>query len=151
MRSSRLLSMLAVLLLACGAPTLAIENTVVLAPAIAARLLEAKPGQRIEVGAVPRNAGAQAPAVFKRIEVYAADARFVVMGDAGPVEVPRSTNLHYISVEGPRVALSLDPDTGAGEGLLIADDGGVDQYLIHAFSPYLRPSRAAREVLRCNQ
>ena len=123
MRSSRLLSMLAVLLLACGAPTLAIENTVVLAPAIAARLLEAKPGQRIEVGAVPRNAGAQAPAVFKRIEVYAADARIVVMGDAGPVEVPRSRNLHYISVEGPRVALSLDPDTGAGEGLLIADDG----------------------------
>ena len=123
MRSSRLSSLLAVLLLACAGPLLAIGNSVVLAPATAARLLEAKPGQRIEVGAVPRNAGAQAPATFKRIEVYAADARIVVMGDAGPVEVPRSTNLHYISVEGPRVALSLDPDTGAGEGLLIADDG----------------------------
>jgi hypothetical protein len=112
----------AFLLLAAGLATAA-EPAVLMAPATAQRLLEAKVGQRIALAAAPSKAGTQAPVVLERIDVYAADARVYVLGERGPVEVPRSSNLNFISVEGPRIALSVDPASGAGEGLLIAEDG----------------------------
>jgi len=119
-RPSCLIALLALLL---AGEALAATNVAPMAPATRARLLEARVGERIELAAVPRDSKSQAPAVLKRIDVYAADARVYVLGDGGAVEVPRSPNLHFISVEGPRVALSLSPDGSAGEGLLIAEDG----------------------------
>lgn len=123
MRARRPPCLIVLLALLLAGQALAATNLALVAPATRARLLEARVGERIELAAVPRDSKSQAPAVLERIDVYAADARVYVLGDGGAVEVPRSPNLHFISVEGPRVALSLSPDGSSGEGLLIADDG----------------------------
>ena len=57
MRSSRLLSMLAVLLLACAGPALAIGNDVVLAPATAAKLLEVSTRPLVDAAPVAKSIG----------------------------------------------------------------------------------------------
>jgi len=71
---------------------------------------------------------------LRRIDVYAPDARVLEATADGYRELPRDSRLHFIGVGsvGQRVGLSLDPDTGAAEGILLRDgtmyalSGGAD-------------------------
>ena len=75
----------------------------------------------LDVGAqiaidVPGSAGRARPALLERIDVYAKDARILVVGPDGVREIPRSTRLSFIAREGGPLALSIDPDGGAVSG-----------------------------------
>lgn len=60
---------------------------------------------------------------FQRIEVYADDARLIVIDKKGERSMERSPALHFIGLrEGARMALSLLPD-GSGQGLLVDAEG----------------------------
>jgi hypothetical protein len=60
---------------------------------------------------------------LRRIEVYAADARVLEATAEGYRELPRDERLHFVGtgVVGQRFGLSLDPDSGAAEGILLRD------------------------------
>ncbi|MGB0135377.1 M12 family metallo-peptidase [Dokdonella sp.] len=78
-----------------------------------ARLQNLEPGQSVEVAEFPAGPGVLTAIDFKRIEVYAPDARIVVVDDQGEHEIPRSQRIHLIgySKDGTtRVGLSFDPD-----------------------------------------
>lgn len=73
-----------------------------------------------------RRAGAAAAEVattLRRIEVYAPDARVLEATAEGFRELPRDRRLHFIGVGtvGQRLGLSLDPESGAAEGILLRD------------------------------
>jgi hypothetical protein len=67
-------------------------------------------------------------AELRRIEVYAPDARVVVVGDSGPVELPRDARAHFIgrTAAGERIALSMAADGSAMDGTLIGPQGVFD-------------------------
>lgn len=72
-------------------------------------------GARIEV-AVPDGAGRARTALLERIDIYARDARILVVGADGEREIPRSRHLSFIAREGGPLALSIDPDSGSLSG-----------------------------------
>lgn len=77
------------------------------------RLQRLTPGQSVEVAEFPAGPGVLTVIDFKRIDIYAAGARIVVVDDQGEHEVPRSNRIHLIghSKDGStRVGLSFDPD-----------------------------------------
>ena len=60
---------------------------------------------------------------LRRIEVYAPDARVLEATADGYRELPRDRRLHFVGVGtvGQRFGLSLDPETGAAEGILLRE------------------------------
>ncbi|HOX70593.1 M12 family metallo-peptidase [Dokdonella sp.] len=109
----------------------ALPNALAIAPGQASvsdsvlnTLARAPVGAQLDVKDFPAGPGLLAPISFRRIEVYAPDARIVVVDAAGEHEIPRSPRVHLLgySKDGvTRVALSFDPDLveppyGAGSG-----------------------------------
>ena len=95
-------------------------------PRLAPALATLASGERIAVDRWPVAPGVLRTMVFTRTEVYAPDARIVAIGDKGEVEVPRSAWLFFQGrdpANGARVALALDPETGAMRGLAISERG----------------------------
>jgi hypothetical protein len=64
---------------------------------------------------------------MKRIDVYAPDARILLVDKDGYRELPRSNWLHFIAdsslPNAPRLGLSVAPDGKSAAGVLLADDG----------------------------
>lgn len=106
-------------LCACGSAV----GEALISPAEIAALRAARPGDRVALATVPRSRALLDSAVLKRIEIYAPDAKIYVMGDDGPHEVPRSTELQFISVSGPTMALSVAADGRSAHGTLLGGPG----------------------------
>jgi len=71
----------------------------------------------------PGEAGKR-PIQVERIDVYAPQARVIVIDESGSREIPRSPLAHYIARRGERrMVFSLPPDGGAGTGVLMDIDG----------------------------
>lgn len=78
-------------------------------------------------------------ASFKRLELYAPDARVLIADGDRFTEVPRDNRLHLVATDGvrDRIGLSLDPESGVAEGIWLhagqsyslggtrADDGSL--------------------------
>ncbi len=83
-------------------------------------------GERLAVDAWPVAPGVLRTMILTRTEVYAPDAKIVAIGKSGEVEVPRSTWVFFQGrdVNGSaRVAVALDPATGAMRGLASSERG----------------------------
>lgn len=77
------------------------------------RLAETPVGSSIEVSGFPAGPGVFSNIHLQRIDIYAADARVIVVDAAGEHEIPRSQRIHLLgySADGNvRVALSFDAD-----------------------------------------
>lgn len=82
--------------------------------------------ERIAVDGWPVAPGLLRTMILTRTEVYAPDARIVAIGSAGEIEVPRSRWLFFQGRDpagSARVAVALDPDTGAWRGLASSERG----------------------------
>jgi hypothetical protein len=93
-----------------------------LAPALASLAA----GERLAVDAWPVAPGVSRTMVLTRTDVYAPDARIVAIGKGGEVAVPRSTWAFFQGRDPSglaRVAVALDPLTGAMRGLTSSDRG----------------------------
>lgn len=96
--------------------------------AAAATLLDAEVGDRVEIAPF-RYAADKAfltPLTLKRIDVYAAQARVLVIDELGQRELPRSTLRFYITDKaqvGSRMFLAVDPQTQAVSGGILDSDG----------------------------
>jgi hypothetical protein len=93
---------------------------------VAPALASLAPGERIAVDGWPVAPDFSRTMVLTRTEVYAPDARIVAIGAAGEVEVPRSTWAFFLGrdVSGSaRVAVALDPETGAMRELSLSERG----------------------------
>lgn len=83
-------------------------------------------GERIAVDGWPVAPGVSRTMILTRTEVYAPDARIVAIGPNGEVAVPRSTWAFFQGrdVNGSaRVALAVDPESGAMRGLVTSERG----------------------------
>ncbi|MDL2718228.1 MAG: M12 family metallo-peptidase, partial [Acidobacteriota bacterium] len=93
-----------------------------LAPALASLAA----GERLAVDAWPVAPGVSRTMILTRTEVYAPDARIVAIGKDGEVAVPRSTWAFFQGRDAAgsaRVAIALDPATGALRGLSSSERG----------------------------
>ena len=99
----------------------------VLDAASIARLQALAPGQSAQVKLRPdarQTAAAKDDWNLRRLEVYAPDAQLWIATDNGLQPMPRSPLLHFVGARaGERIALSLQPGFGQGEGLLLNEDG----------------------------
>ncbi len=93
-----------------------------------------KVGETISLAHIPSSDKASRQVQLKRIEVYAPDAKVLVMEDNGPREIPRSDWLFFVAdksvANAPRISLSVAPDGTTVQGTLLGDDGNV--YAINA-------------------
>lgn len=102
----------------------AAPGSLILDSANLSRLAGAEPGVEIEVGEFPSGPGISTAITFKRFEIYAPDARIIVIDAQGEHEIPRSSRVHlsgYSKDGGTRVGLSFDENSselpyGAGSG-----------------------------------
>jgi hypothetical protein len=93
-----------------------------LAPALASLAA----GESLAVDAWPVAPGVSRTMVLTRTEVYAPDARIVAIGKNGEVAVPRSEWAFFQGRDPSglaRVAIALDPATGAMRGLASSESG----------------------------
>lgn len=84
------------------------------------------PGERIAVDGWPVAPGVSRTMILTRTDVYAPDARIVAIGPKGEVAVPRSTWAFFQGREvsgSARVALAVDPESGAMRGLVSSERG----------------------------
>jgi len=131
----------------CSAVAADRPGTSLLDQATRERLAQAPAGTTVELAAFPLGPDASGPIRFRRIEIYAADARIYVVDADGTREIPRSRRVHLLgaSADGAtRVGLSFDPasaepPTGSGTGpagpfiLNARRDGG--DWALQAVSP----------------
>lgn len=110
-------------LLAGGASAASVEpGTAVLDAATRQQLARTAPGASQPVAAFPLGAGVSGPIAFRRIEIYAPDARIYRVDADGVHEIPRSARIHLIGISADgatRVGLSFDPaaaDAPVGSG-----------------------------------
>lgn len=135
-------------LFSIGASAAALEPGTALLDAAARRQLVAiAPDASGEIAAFPLGTGVSGPIRFRRVEIYAPDARIYRVDADGVHEVPRSERIHLIGVSADgatRVGLSFDPDAsaapvGSGQGpagafVLTAQRQGAD-WLLTAMVP----------------
>jgi hypothetical protein len=80
---------------------------------------------RWSTASAAQRGGAPRPleARLRRIEVYAPDARVLEVTAKGVRELPRDARLHFVAEgsAGQRLGLSLDPESGRAEGLLLRE------------------------------
>lgn len=129
---------------------------------LVAALGELAPEETLLVAGWPVSPGNRAEVVLRRFDVYAPDARIVVIDGGREVEVPRSRTVFLMGtrIDGSgRFAVGLDPDTGTLEGtipdgealftLLPEEDGSGRHRLAvkEAFDPEGTPER----TWRCGQ
>lgn len=111
-------------LLSFAMPTLAAPGTLTLERAGINKLTNMTVNAKLDLAAFPAGPGILRPMTFQRIDVYAPDARIIVIDETGEREIPRSQQIQLIgySTDGSsRVALSFDPGMstapyGAGSG-----------------------------------
>lgn len=104
--------LLVVLLILCATSATAAPGSVVLERSTLTRLRALQPGQTFDIAAFPAGPGVLSAYEFRRIDVYAPNARVFVIDAAGQREIARSPNVHLLgySRDGlARVALSFDP------------------------------------------
>ena len=109
-------NLLALVLAGLASQAIAAPGTITLGADELARLVRAPVGARVEVAAFPVGPGVLAPVRFERIDVYAPGARIVEMTADGERERPRSRHVQLVGTAADgmtRIALSLDPDSGA--------------------------------------
>ncbi len=102
----------------------AASGSVVIDSVDLSRLANTKPGTRVELSEFPGGPGIVTSISFERFDVYAPDARIVLVDADGEHEIPRSSRVHMrgYSLDGStRLGLSFDPDSsmppyGAGSG-----------------------------------
>lgn len=84
-------------------------------------LLALPVGARDAVAGLPQLARADAQVTLERIDVYAPDARVLVVGEDGATEAPRSTLRHFLgrTADGERIALSLAADGSSAQGVML--------------------------------
>jgi len=99
------------------------QGRALITPAELVRMRAAAPDAQVTLASLPVSARATGSAVLRRIDVYAPGARIFVVERDGPREIARSTDLHFVSTSGPRLALSLASDGSRGGGVLFGDDG----------------------------
>jgi len=106
-------TILALLLLCAAAPAFAATDTLVLPSSRLAALAHLPQGGTTELDAFPDGYGGTARVSLKRIEVYAPDARVVLVDATGEHELARSRRIHLVGTDASgtvRVALAFDPD-----------------------------------------
>lgn len=90
--------------------------------------------RQVEISAFPVAPGERADVILSRHEVYAPDAKILVVRDTGTTEVPRSRWIFFWGVSAAdsatRVFLSVDPDRGEIRGFASGPKGTWD------FQPY---------------
>jgi hypothetical protein len=103
-------------------------------------------GETLELAEFPAGPGILAAYTFRRIEVYAPEARIVVVDAHGEHEIPRSPRVHLLgySKDGnSRVGMSYDPDLkaqpyAAGSGpagaFVLRGERSGDGWRLHAVS-----------------
>ncbi|MBN8481125.1 MAG: hypothetical protein J0L88_05985 [Xanthomonadales bacterium] len=109
-------SLLAIALAVVAGHAVAAPGTVTLGADDLARLVRMPVGATTDLAAFPVGPGVLAAVRFERIDVYASDARIVEMTAGGERELPRSRHVQLLGHAGDgvtRLALSLDPDSGA--------------------------------------
>ena len=94
-----------------------------LTPSEVDSLRGARVGDRVTLGAVPTGPKRFAAITLERIDVYAPDAKIYEMRLDGPHEIPRSTDLQFISKSGLRAGFSLSADGERLSGTVYAEDG----------------------------
>ncbi len=86
-------------------------------------------GETISLSLVPTGFDSVRQVQFKRIDVYAPDAKVLVMEAEGPREIPRSDWRFFIAdnsvVNAPRMSLALSANGASAQGTLLSDDGNV--------------------------
>jgi hypothetical protein len=100
------------------------DRQMLLGSATLSRLASTDTGIVVDVDDFPTGPGSSSVISFRRIEIYAPDARIVAIDSAGAREIPRSPRIHLLgySKDGLiRIGLSFDPDlktapSGAGSG-----------------------------------
>ncbi len=93
---------------------------------VAPALASLSAGERLAVDGWPVAPGLSRTMVLTRTEIYAPDACIVAIGARGEVDVPRSTWAFFQGRDvtgSARVAVALDPETGAMRGLSISERG----------------------------
>ena len=91
---------------------------------VTARLQTLAPEETLRVDDWPVSPGRRAQVVLRRFDVYAPDAKIVVIEDGREIEVPRSRTVFFMGsrIDGSgRFAIGLDPDTGTFQGSLSED------------------------------
>lgn len=86
---------------------------------VVASLQALAPEETLLVDDWPVAPGRRAQAVLRRFDVYAPDAKIVVMDGGREIEVPRSRTIFFLGagIDGKgRFAVGLDPETGAFRG-----------------------------------
>lgn len=120
-------------LLTCSAHLLAASGSASLDPAVLQRMAALPAGQTIAVAAFPAGPGIVTSFEFRRIEVYAPNARIFVIDESGQHQIPRSKRVHLLgySTDGiSRASLSLDPDLASPpSGMGVGSSGN---FIIHA-------------------
>lgn len=107
-----------------SASALAAPGSVVMDSASLSRLAHAPLGTPITLAEFPAGPGVVSSISFQRFEIYAPEARIIVVDATGEHEVPRSARVHLrgYSADGrTRVGISFDPDAstppyGSGSG-----------------------------------
>ncbi len=122
-----------------------------------AKLQTLAPEESLRVDDWPVSPGQRAQVVLRRFDVYAPDARIVVIEDGREIEVPRSRVIFFMGsgIDGEgRFAVGLDPDSGTFRGsrqdgethfeIRPRDDGSGDHVLAAraAFDPEGTPERS---------
>lgn len=91
---------------------------------VTAKLQTLAPEETIRVDDWPVSPGRRAQVVLRRFDVYAPDAKIVVIEDGREIEVPRSRTVFFMGsrIDGSgRFAVGLDPDTGTFQSSLPED------------------------------
>lgn len=94
---------------------------------VTARLQTLAPEETLRVDDWPIAPGERAQVILRRFDVYAPDAKIVVIEGEREIEVPRSRTIFFMGVRfdgSGRFAVGLDPETGTLRGS--RPEGGVD-------------------------